>query len=70
MTTLTPSPMVCDLCIQPLKLVVFDAATRAGPWANMCLDCFMHQSAAGTGTGRGQKYERKTLTDPFIKTQG
>lgn len=32
----------------------YDGATKGGPWANMCEECFAVEGV-GLGTGRGQR---------------
>jgi len=29
----------CDICKKQNLLTFYDAATRMGPWANMCYEC-------------------------------
>ncbi len=43
----------CDFCG---KQAEYDAATKFGPWANMCESDFKVHGV-GLGTGRGQKLE-------------
>lgn len=67
-------PAECDICMYfndgvktDLRNVPYfvDGATRQGPWALMCPECHaMH--GVGLGTGRGQKYDSKTL----VKLEG
>jgi hypothetical protein len=54
------TPANCDLCHVPLTTEFIDGATAFGPWAIMCPACHRDQ-ARGLGTGRGQKYDLKTL---------
>jgi len=72
MTTETPyskaSPR-CDVCNSETPLEYFDAATRGGPWANMCRVCFSNYGI-GLGTGRGQHYVRDAAGDKFHKARG
>lgn len=43
----------CDLCTGVAK---YDAATRGGPWANMCERCFgIHAASKTLGVGKGQR---------------
>lgn len=51
-------PAACDLCKQPLTHRFYDAAMKGGPWANMCPFCYS-QHGVGTGTGKGQVYEKQ-----------
>jgi len=50
----------CDICKAAFTDVVYDGKTLHGPWAFMCEDCFQ-DLGVGLGTGRGQKYDVKTL---------
>ena len=43
----------CDFCDKEAK---YDARTIAGPWANLCENCFK-LLGMGLGTGKGQKYK-------------
>lgn len=61
-------PQVCDLCNVPFSKVMYDCATRMGPWGNLCEGCFKVQGV-GVGTGKGQKYERGT-DGHFYKVAG
>jgi hypothetical protein len=63
-------PEHCDTCKGALEGVFFDARTRGGYWAHMCLDCFDHGPGLGVlGLGNGQKYEQ--LSDGrWLKTGG
>ncbi|KFH18447.1 hypothetical protein IB60_17225 [Brucella abortus LMN1] len=49
----------CDVCSIVFPKApgteMYDARTRAGPWANMCRCCFNFEGL-GLGTGLGQKY--------------
>jgi len=55
-------PASCQMCNMPLDKVEYfvDGATVYGPWALMCPGCH-EQDGRGLGTGRGQKYNSKTL---------
>jgi len=53
-------PTQCDICRGTLGSVFYDGATKHGPWALMCHSCH-RQHGRGLGTGRGQKYNTKTL---------
>lgn len=55
-------PKRCDLCKEELlgddesvDYTCYDGKTIYGPWAWMCLDCFINKGT-GLGTGRGQRY--------------
>ena len=58
----------CDICLNfhykttDLSKQEFfvDGKTQMGPWALMCPRCFKLYGV-GLGTGRGQKYDSKTL---------
>ena len=43
----------CDLCPDPTP-AAYDAATRMGPWGNLCESCYSRYGI-GLGTGRGQR---------------
>lgn len=55
-------PGYCDICHTDLTAATYfyDAATKYGPWALVCPECFINH-CFGLGTGRGQKYDSKTL---------
>jgi len=53
-------PTDCQVCGGTLGSVFYDAAMKIGQWALMCNSCFK-QYGTGLGTGRGQKYNTKTL---------
>ncbi len=40
--------------------VMYDAATKFGPWGNFCEPCFK-RLGKGLGTGLGQKYELQDI---------
>lgn len=65
----TDLPLRCDVCNSETPLEYFDAATRMGPWANMCRVCFSNYGI-GLGTGRGQHYIRDATGDKFHKARG
>jgi hypothetical protein len=56
-------PAKCDMCKTELsnQSVFYDAKTIQGPWALMCPKCFKGLTWELLGTGRGQKYDSKTL---------
>ena len=60
-------PAKCDLCNDQLaeEEEFIDGRTKEGPWALMCTMCHIIHGV-GLGTGRGQKYDSKTL----IKLEG
>ena len=55
-------PAKCDFCHGELTKVDWfvDGRTKQGPWALMCPVCHL-MDGVGLGTGRGQKYDSKTL---------
>lgn len=53
-------PKNCDICHVPLEKTFVDGRTAFGPWAIMCEACHRDQHI-GLGTGKGQKYDLKTL---------
>jgi hypothetical protein len=54
------APHQCDICENKIKNVMYDAPTKMGPWANMCLSCWVrHRRYPTLGTGRGQMYEKQ-----------
>jgi len=53
-------PEKCDLCQFKFKQVFIDGKTIHGPWGLLCSSC--HETyGVGLGTGRGQKYDLKSL---------
>ena len=46
----------CDLCKKEIKDQFVDGVTDFGPWAIMCMKCFL-EYGIGLGVGRGQKYK-------------
>jgi hypothetical protein len=60
-------PAECDLCGVDLEACTsfIDGRTKQGPWGLMCPVCHKHQGV-GLGTGKGQKYDSKTL----VKLEG
>lgn len=62
------SGKTCDYCGKTAD-VMYDSASREGPWAFMCPDCWEKHGFGTLGIGFGQKYER--LTDGrFFKIEG
>lgn len=60
------TPMVCDICKNPITDQFIDGRTTLGPWAIMCPTC--HPShGVGLGFGRGQKYHRLGEGEVFIR---
>jgi len=51
----------CDFCVEEGvdRPAHYDAATKMGPWANMCEEHF-RQYGIGLGTGRGQRLVLKS----------
>lgn len=65
-------PEVCDLnSAHKITTTFIDGATRRGPWANMCPDCYRTEGR-GLGTGYGQKYEKQEIDGEikWVKTGG
>lgn len=55
-------PVKCDICKVELanRVHFIDGRTKTGSWGLLCTACHkMH--GVGLGTGRGQKYDSKTL---------
>jgi len=61
-------PKECDICLEPVGEVMYDAKTKMGPWANMCQRCWRRNTSGRLGTGLGQKYEM--VDGRFVKTEG
>jgi len=62
----------CDVCKADSLHEYVDGATRMGPWANMCMDCF-HEVGRGLGTGVGQYYtlvENPDGSIGYVKRKG
>lgn len=59
----------CDICGKECEQVFYDAATKMGPWAVMCEECF-DKFGKGLGTGIGQEYWKNEKTGEFEKTRG
>lgn len=57
----------CDFCHKEITDTLYDGKTYFGPWATMCLTCWI-ENGIGLGTGRGQKYEMHD--GKFIKVEG
>lgn len=59
-------PVKCDLCGRPFEHEFVDGfVVRLGSWGLLCIDC--HRThGCGFGTGRGQRYDLKTL----VKLEG
>jgi hypothetical protein len=53
-------PTNCEICHIQLTQTFVDGKTAFGPWAIMCAGCHRDQGQ-GLGTGRGQRYDLKTL---------
>lgn len=58
----------CDICHAECKHILYDGRTVYGPWAVMCVDCFV-LAGRGTGTGFGQRYEKNDKGE-FVKVAG
>ena len=61
-------PETCDICHKSITNVFIDGATKYGPWAIMCLNCFQEVGTT-LGTGRGQEYW-KDKDGHFYKIEG
>ena len=59
----------CDICGKECEHVLYDGATKMGPWAVMCRDC-MAVYGVGIGLGKGQEYWKNTESGEFEKTRG
>ena len=56
-------PIRCEMCDKPFgsrKRYFHDCRTTHGPWALLCANCWLCHGT-GLGTGKGQKYNWKTL---------
>ena len=53
-------PEKCDLCGKKFEEIFIDGKTEMGPWGLLCGVCH-YMYGVGLGTGRGQKYDLKTL---------
>ena len=58
----------CDFCQKDCGKVLYDAATKYGPWATMCEECWKKQGTGTLGPGFGQRYELKD--NKYVKTKG
>jgi hypothetical protein len=54
------TPQRCDVCLLPFKWWFIDGKLSIGPWGLICVSCHATHGC-GLGTGRGQKYNLKTL---------
>lgn len=59
----TPTPKTCDNCGGSFGMgagtLMFDAATKHGPWGCFCNDCYLRlRKYEDLGIGKGQKYRR------------
>ena len=59
----------CDICGKECEHVLYDGATKMGPWAVMCEDC-MEVYGIGIGMGKGQEYWKNPKTDSFEYARG
>jgi len=58
----------CDYCGKTAA-TMYDSASKEGPWAFMCPECWKEHGFGKLGVGFGQRYDR----DPdgrFFKTAG
>lgn len=63
-------PVECELCEEKIEKCFFDCyVPTQGTWAFICEKCFK-LTKAQLGTGFGQKYERKSPEEDFMKTEG
>jgi len=63
-------PLKCDTCSADIKDTFFDAATKFGPWANMCPTCqTLGPGLNQVGPGKGQKYVKQE-DGKFHKVEG
>lgn len=62
------TPLKCEICETPIDKVFYDARTVFGPWAKVGECCFK-KCCRGTGTGRGQKFEKQD-DGQWRKTEG
>lgn len=60
----------CDICKQPIKGVLYDAATHMGPWGTLCAPCWAQHTDKQLGTGHGQRYEQMQDDGIFVKVAG
>jgi len=58
----------CDFCQGECGPVLYDGATKYGPWAVMCEACWKRHGVRILGPGFGQKYELKG--GKYAKTEG
>ena len=61
-------PERCDVCGEQIEERFYDAATRLGPWALMCPQCFPLYGR-GLGKGIGQEFT-KDSAGAYAKTGG
>ena len=59
----------CDICGKECETILYDGATKMGPWAVMCEDC-MEVYGIGIGIGKGQEYWKNPETNSFEKARG
>lgn len=57
----------CSICHAQKLVEYIDGKTVAGPWANMCVDCF-GTYGIGLGLGKGQFY--RSLEGVYTKIAG
>lgn len=56
-----PAPISCDLCKRNLLATFYDFRVKGGGWAIGCPSCFK-EYGSGLGVGKGQEYDKNTLT--------
>ena len=59
----------CDLCNRKELEEYFDAATKMGPWGNLCPTCFK-SFGLGLGTVREQQYRWNGDLGHYTKIAG
>jgi hypothetical protein len=58
----------CDACHAPIKIGFVDGKLPSGPWAIVCLNCYIHFGMR-VGAGFGQMY-REEPDGKWIKVAG
>lgn len=58
----------CDICNAKLNDEFVDGRTSSGPWAMMCIPCFLKEGV-NLGQGSGQRYT-KQANGHWLKTAG
>jgi hypothetical protein len=60
-------PVLCDLCGMHVEGKFYDARSRLGPWACMCVTCNTVYGVGKLGPGYGQEYTQRADGE-FVKT--